>query len=50
MGQPPPFTPDGVLPAGDWEMTLEQLRSSFLVEGPAEGYPELGCDLAGSTR
>lgn len=40
MGELPPFTEDGVLPAGDWGMSFEGLRSSFLVKGPAEGYPD----------
>ncbi len=31
----PPFTPDGVLPPGDWELTFEELRASFLVKGLA---------------
>jgi hypothetical protein len=36
----PPFNADGLLPPGDYEMTLEELRSSMLVEGPGEEeYP-----------
>lgn len=34
----PSFTDDGVLPEGDWLLTLEQLRDSHLVKGsPASG-------------
>ena len=32
----PPFTDDGLLPAGDYELTLEQLLTSSLIIGPAE--------------
>ncbi len=35
----PGFNVDGLLPPGDYEMTLEELQSSMLVEGPGEGYP-----------
>jgi hypothetical protein len=35
----PPFTEDGVLPAGDWEASFEELRASILVKGPGYGYP-----------
>ena len=31
----PGFTPDGLLPPGDYELTLEQLRASLLVVGPS---------------
>ncbi len=34
----PGFTPEGVLPPGDYEMTLEELRASVLVEGPGPGH------------
>lgn len=34
----PPFTPDGLLPAGDFTMTIDQLHDSYLVQGP----PRLG--------
>lgn len=30
----PPFTEDGLLPPGDYELTLEQLTESLLVVGP----------------
>lgn len=30
----PPFTPDGLLPAGDYEVTFAELRQSLLVLGP----------------
>ena len=37
----PPFTPEGLLPPGDYDLTLEQLRASMLVVGPgdADRYP-----------
>jgi hypothetical protein len=34
MSALPPFTADGLLPPGDYELTIEQLRASFLVAGP----------------
>lgn len=38
----PNFTPDGLLPPGDYRLTLEQLEESTLVlgPGPPRGYPE----------
>jgi hypothetical protein len=36
----PPFDDGGLLPPGDYEMTLEELKSSMLVEGPESGYPD----------
>ena len=30
----PPFTVDGVLPPGDYELTLDELAASMLVVGP----------------
>jgi hypothetical protein len=36
----PEFTPEGVLPAGDYSLTLNQLEVSMLVIGPTGGYPE----------
>lgn len=36
----PPFNSDGLLPPGDYEMSLEELGDSMLVSGPGEeGYP-----------
>lgn len=35
----PPFTADGVLPPGDYELTLAELRESVLVVGPGADYP-----------
>ena len=35
----PPFNEDGLLPPGDYEMSLEELKGSMLVEGLEEGYP-----------
>ena len=35
----PDFDSNGLLPPNDYEMTLEELASSMLVEGPEEGYP-----------
>lgn len=32
----PRFTPDGVLPPGDYEMTLDELEESMLVLGPGQ--------------
>lgn len=31
----PPFTVDGLLPPGDYELTLDELRNSYLVTGPS---------------
>ena len=41
MGTIPDFTGDGLLPPGDYEVTLDELRSSALVVGPADpgAYP-----------
>ena len=36
----PAFTADGLLPAGDYELTFEELRQSMLVVGPGDGYPD----------
>ena len=33
----PPFTPEGLLPAGDFPLTLRELRDSFLVTGSRAG-------------
>jgi hypothetical protein len=33
------FTFDGLLPPGDYEMTLDEMRDSILVSGPGEKYP-----------
>src|SRR4051794_38115915 len=35
----PPFNEDGLLPPSDYVLTLEELRESMLVVGPATGYP-----------
>lgn len=35
----PDFDSSGLLPPNDYEMTLEELADSMLVEGPEEGYP-----------
>ena len=35
----PGFTADGLLPKGDYKLTLDALRSSMLVRGPAKGHP-----------
>lgn len=34
---PSSFTADGLLPAGDYELTLDELADSILVHGPASG-------------
>jgi len=39
----PEFNEDGLLPPGDYEMTLEELKGSVLIEGPGEGYPNWDC-------
>jgi hypothetical protein len=36
MDSLPPFTDDGLLPPGDYELTIKQLLASTLVAGPAE--------------
>jgi hypothetical protein len=41
----PPFDPSGLLPSGDYKMTLEGLKGSMLVEGPGEGYPNWNSHL-----
>ena len=39
MSLPAGFSSDGLLAPGDYELTLEELRSSWLVCGPSqEGY------------
>lgn len=35
----PDFDEHGLLPAGDYELTFEQLRASVLVVGPSAGAP-----------
>ena len=37
----PPFDQDGLLPLGDYELSLEELRESILVSGPGDptAYP-----------
>lgn len=35
----PEFDSDGCLPAGDYELTLAELRQSMLVVGPSARYP-----------
>ena len=35
----PDFTNDGLLPPGDYELTLDSLRESMLVVGPQAGRP-----------
>ncbi len=41
MAELPDFTDNGLLPAGDYELTLDQLRESILVAGPRDlaAYP-----------
>ena len=36
MATIPPFDPDGLLPPGDYEVSLDELRQSILVRGPAD--------------
>ncbi len=35
----PDFDEHGLLPAGDYELTFEQIRASVLVVGPSAGAP-----------
>ena len=44
MAAIPEFTDDGLLPAGDYEVTLDELRHSILVVGPKDksGQSQLG--------
>jgi hypothetical protein len=35
----PPSNGDGLLPPGGYEMSMEELKGSMLVERPEEGYP-----------
>ncbi len=41
MSAIPPFDPDGILPQGDYELSLDELRQSVLVLGPGDSkaYP-----------
>jgi hypothetical protein len=41
MATIPPFDPDGLLPPGDYEVSLDELRRSILVSGPGDpsAYP-----------
>ena len=36
----PEFNSEGLLPAGDYPLTLGQLKNSLLVNGPIQGYPD----------
>src|SRR6478672_413461 len=47
---PHPFTPDGVLPPGDYPLTLDRLRESALVLGPGEPTEHLVWDAAWRLR
>lgn len=40
----PEFTADGVLPEGDYELTLDEIRASMLVKGPGPDYPQWDAD------
>lgn len=47
----PPFTPEGLLPVGDYALTLEELRASHLVaglKGSGEGASTWDADWRGS--
>jgi hypothetical protein len=35
----PPFTSDGLLPPGNYDLTIKLLKNSILVAGPSDGYP-----------
>ncbi len=39
MAPSPSFTPDGLLPPGDYLLALDELRESMLVKGPGSGCP-----------
>lgn len=39
MSQLPAFDPEGLLPPGDHELSLQELRSSLLVVGPGASHP-----------
>ena len=39
MSTLPPFTAEGPLPPGDYELSLRELRESALVIGPGRRYP-----------
>jgi hypothetical protein len=43
----PPFTADGLLPPGDYELTLDELRGSRLVVGLGEVQPHWDADWRG---
>src|SRR5205823_1681034 len=36
----PPFTSDGLLPPGDYPLTIDELRASYLISGEGVGVPE----------
>jgi hypothetical protein len=40
----PSFTSEGYLPPTDYELTLDELRTSMLVTGPSKGYPNWDLD------
>jgi hypothetical protein len=40
----PSFTPDGVLPPGNYVLTLDELRESLLVQGPSDPSAENAWD------
>ncbi len=44
----PAFTVDGLLPAGDYELTLSELRVSMLVAGPTPAVPGWDADWRGT--
>jgi hypothetical protein len=46
----PSFTADGLLPAGDYELTLEELADSILVHGPADSEASANWDVAWRVR
>jgi hypothetical protein len=40
----PMFTPEGLLPPGDYVLTIDELRRSVLVLGPGEEHPDWDVD------
>jgi hypothetical protein len=49
-GQLPPFTEDGLLPPGDYELTLDDIARSMLVVGPDDAAPYPLWDTAWRAR
>ncbi|MBI5433758.1 MAG: hypothetical protein HZA52_13080 [Planctomycetes bacterium] len=50
MTSVPPFTAEGLLPAGDYELSFAELRASALVEGPPGAEDGVNWDAAWRRR